>query len=109
MKEINSCEEYVIFELEKKREQVKRLTEACRNYIEVMDDVNRFLDIMKRRSYICRWISLEICKPGGEFSTGTGPAGRLVGPAGELGFTGKAVLDRVREALYNTLILTGKV
>lgn len=47
MKEINSCEEYVIFELEKKREQVKRLTEACRNYIEVMDDVNRFLDIMK--------------------------------------------------------------
>ena len=35
-------------ELEEKREQVKRLTEACRNYIEVMDDVNTFLDILKK-------------------------------------------------------------
>jgi tetrahydromethanopterin S-methyltransferase subunit B len=49
MKEIKTCEEYVIMELEEKREQVKRLTEACRNYIEVMDDVNTFLDIMKKR------------------------------------------------------------
>ena len=48
MKEIRTCEEYVLMELEEKREQVKRLTEACRNYIEVMDDVNTFLDIMKK-------------------------------------------------------------
>ena len=48
METAKTCEEYVLFELEKKREQVKRLTEACRNYIEVMDDVNTFLDIMKK-------------------------------------------------------------
>ena len=48
MKEIKTCEEYVLMELEEKREQVKRLTEACRNYIEVMDDVNTFLDILKK-------------------------------------------------------------
>ena len=48
MKEIRTCEEYVLMELEEKREQVKRLTEACRNYIEVMDDVNTFLDILKK-------------------------------------------------------------
>ena len=44
-----TCEEYVLAELEKKREQVKRLTEACKSYVEVMNDVNRFLDIMKER------------------------------------------------------------
>ena len=49
MKEISTCEEYVLAELEKKREQVKRLTEACKSYMQVMDDVNRFLDIMKER------------------------------------------------------------
>ena len=43
-----TCEEYVLFELAHKREQVKRLTEACKNYVEVMDDVNKFLDIMKK-------------------------------------------------------------
>ena len=48
MKEIKTCEEYVLMELEDNREQVKRLTEACRNYIEVMDDVNTFLDILKK-------------------------------------------------------------
>ena len=31
-----------------KKEQLKRLTEACRNCIEVVDDVNTFLDIMKK-------------------------------------------------------------
>ena len=49
MDKAKTCEEYVLAELDAKKEQVKRLTEACRNYIEVMDDVNRFLDIMKDR------------------------------------------------------------
>ena len=48
MDKAKTCEEYVLAELEKKREQVKRLTEACKNYVEVMDDVNKFLDIMKQ-------------------------------------------------------------
>ena len=48
MKEIKTCEEYVLLELEEKKEQLKRLTEASRNCIEVMNDVNSFLDIMKK-------------------------------------------------------------
>ena len=44
---IKTCEEYVLAELEEKKEQVKKLTAACKSYVEVMDDVNRFLDIMK--------------------------------------------------------------
>ena len=48
MKEISICEEYVLRELEEKKEQLKRLAEASRNCIEVMDDVNSFLDIMKK-------------------------------------------------------------
>ena len=45
---IKTCEEYVLAELEEKKEQVKKLTAACKSYVEVMDDVNRFLDIMKK-------------------------------------------------------------
>ena len=48
MKEIKTCEEYVLLELEAKTEQVKKLTAACKSYVEVMDDVNKFLDIMKQ-------------------------------------------------------------
>ena len=47
MEEIKTCEEYVLLELEAKTEQVKKLTAACKSYVEVMDDVNTFLDIMK--------------------------------------------------------------
>ena len=49
MKEVSTCEEYVLAELEEKKEQVRRLKEACKSYVEVMDDVNWFLDIMKER------------------------------------------------------------
>ena len=48
METAKTCEEYVLLELEEKKEQLKRLTEASRNCIEVMDDVNTFLDIMKK-------------------------------------------------------------
>ena len=49
MKEVSTCEEYVLAELEEKKEQVRRLKEACKSYVEVMDDVNTFLDMMKKR------------------------------------------------------------
>ena len=49
MDKVKTYEEYVLTELEEKKEQVKRLKEACKSYVEVMDDVNRFLDIMKER------------------------------------------------------------
>ena len=45
---IKTCEEYVLAELEEKKQQVKKLAEACKSYVEVMDDVNKFLDIMKQ-------------------------------------------------------------
>ena len=48
MDKVKTCEEYVLTELEAKKEQVKKLTAACKSYVEVMDDVNRFLDIMKK-------------------------------------------------------------
>ena len=48
METAKTCEEYVLLELEEKKEQLKRLAEASRNCIEVMDDVNSFLDIMKK-------------------------------------------------------------
>ena len=48
MEEIKTCEEYVLLELEAKTEQVKKRTAACKSYVEVMDDVNKFLDIMKQ-------------------------------------------------------------
>ena len=47
MDKAKTCEEYVLAELEEKKEQVQKLSEACRSFGEIMDDVNRFLDIMK--------------------------------------------------------------
>ena len=52
MKEIKTCEEYVLSELEEKREQLKRLKEACKSYVEVMDDVNTFQNIMEKHMII---------------------------------------------------------
>ena len=52
MKEIKTCEEYVLSELEEKREQLKRLKEACKSYVEVMDDVNTFQDILEKHMII---------------------------------------------------------
>ena len=34
MKEIKTCEEYVLSELEEKREQLKRQKEACKSYVD---------------------------------------------------------------------------
>ena len=47
MDKAKTCEEYVLAELEEKKEQVQKLSEACRSFGEIMDDVNTFLDIMK--------------------------------------------------------------
>ena len=48
MNEIKTCEDYVLAELVEKKEEVKKLTEACRNYLEVLKNVDIFLDIMKK-------------------------------------------------------------
>ena len=60
METAKTCEEYILLELEEKKEQLKRLTEASRSCIEVMDDVNSFLDIMKKHLNLhkvadCAW------------------------------------------------------
>ena len=49
MKEIRTCEEYVLAELEEKKEQVKRLKEACNGYLEGMEEVNAFMEIMRKK------------------------------------------------------------
>ena len=48
MKEIKTCEEYVLAELEEKKAQVIRLTEACKEYLEVMKGVDSCFDVLKR-------------------------------------------------------------
>ena len=45
-----TCEEYVLAELEAKKEQVKKLTAACKNYLEVMDDVQPVSGYYERAS-----------------------------------------------------------
>ena len=35
MKEIKTCEDYVLAELEEKKAQVQKLTEVCKEYLEV--------------------------------------------------------------------------
>ena len=47
MDKAKTCEEYVLAELEEKKKQVQKLSDACRSFGEIMDDVNTFLDIMK--------------------------------------------------------------
>ena len=44
-----TCEEYVLAELGKKDEQVRRLKAVCEDYQQVMKDVNRVLEILERR------------------------------------------------------------
>ena len=47
MKEINTCEEYVLAELEEKKVQVQKLTEVCKEYLEVMKNVDKCFDVLK--------------------------------------------------------------
>ena len=48
MKEIKTCEEYVLNELEEKKAQVKRMAETCKDFMDVMETVDGFLDVLKR-------------------------------------------------------------
>ena len=48
MKEIKTCEEYVLAELEEKQAQVQKLTEVCKEYLEVMKNVDGCFDVLKK-------------------------------------------------------------
>ena len=48
MKEIKTCEEYVLAELEEKKAQIQKLTEVCKEYLEVMKNVDRCFDVLKK-------------------------------------------------------------
>ena len=48
MKEYNTCEEYVLAELEEKKTQVQKLTEVCKEYLEVMKNVDACFDVLKK-------------------------------------------------------------
>ena len=48
MKEIKTCEEYVLAELEEKKAQIQKLTEVCKEYLKVMKNVDRCFDVLKK-------------------------------------------------------------
>ena len=48
MKEIKTCEDYVLAELEEKKAQIQKLTEVCKEYLEVMKNVDRCFDALKK-------------------------------------------------------------
>ena len=48
MKEIKTCEDYVLAELEEKKAQIKKLNEVCKEYLEVMKNVDRCFDVLKK-------------------------------------------------------------
>ena len=48
MKEIKTCEEYVLAELEEKKAQIQKLTEVCKDYLEVMKNVDKCFDVLKK-------------------------------------------------------------
>ncbi len=48
MKRIKTCEEYVLADLEEKKAQVRKLTEVCREYLEVMKNVDRCFAVLKK-------------------------------------------------------------
>ena len=48
MKEIKTCEEYVLAELEEKKEQVKKLSDACKAYREFFEATEGFIAVLKK-------------------------------------------------------------
>ena len=48
MKKFNTCEEYVLAELEEKKEQLKKLSDACKAYREFFEATQSFIDVMKQ-------------------------------------------------------------
>ena len=48
MKEFNTCEEYVLAELEDKKEQVKKLSDACKAYREFFEATEGFIAVLKK-------------------------------------------------------------
>ena len=48
MKEIKTCEEYVLAELEEKKEQLKKLSDACKAYREFFEATEGFIDVLKK-------------------------------------------------------------
>ena len=48
MKEINTCDEYVLRELEEKKEHVKKLSDACKAYREFFEATEGFIAVLKK-------------------------------------------------------------
>ena len=48
MKEIKTCEDYVLAELEEKKTQIQKLNEVCKEYLEVMKNFDRCFDVLKK-------------------------------------------------------------
>ncbi|MBQ3373378.1 MAG: hypothetical protein IJG40_09630 [Oscillospiraceae bacterium] len=48
MKKFNTCEEYVLAELEEKKEQLKKLSDACKAYREFFEATEGFINVLKQ-------------------------------------------------------------
>ena len=48
MKDYKTCEEYVLVELEEKKEQVKKLSDACKAYREFFEATEGFIAVLKK-------------------------------------------------------------
>ena len=47
MKEIKTCEEYVLNELAESKALLARCEKACKGYVEVLNEVDGFRDVLK--------------------------------------------------------------
>ena len=48
MKEYKTCEEYVLNELEEKKEQMKKLSDTCKAYREFFEATEGFINVLKQ-------------------------------------------------------------
>ena len=48
MKEIKTCEEYVLNELAECKALLARCEKACKGYVEVLNEVDGFLDVLRK-------------------------------------------------------------
>ena len=48
MKEITTCEEYVLNELREQKALNKKLSELCKDYRELLESLDTFIEVMKK-------------------------------------------------------------
>ena len=60
MKEVKTCEEYILAELEEKKDQLKKYTAACESYRKFFKETEEYINAMKK------FLSIRKASGGGE-------------------------------------------